>query len=1130
MKKIAPLSILLLMTTMVIYLSQTKTTTTDKSSPEYASQNSLTLRAYELERKKNKPAGKRYDRPDVAMEYEIELRSLTGQPFSYQPNWRFAAHQQAKRFSIYKKSGDDLQWVERGPGNIGGRTRSVVVHPQNSKIWWVAAVGGGIWQTTDGGESWICQSDELPVLSATTLDICLNQPDILYAGTGEGFYNYDAIIGDGIFKTVNGGQTWTQLPSTTGNYNFRYVNRVIVHPQNPDIVFAATNEGLYRSLDGGSSWQTVFSDYGRVQQIIANPLNFNTLFIAVFAKGIYRSSDMGTTWQKVSGEISSLGRIELAIAMADTNYLYATAAQTDGSLRGFFQSTNGGKEWLYLNNQPNWLRNQGWYDNTLLVDPFDPTVVIVGGIDLFRITVQNGVMSARQLTSWYGGGGLEYVHADQHFLAAIPDPLGNYELIAVNDGGVYYSADGGFGWQGKNNNFNVTQYYDGDRHPFRVQYVAGSQDNGTNLSPSGTQFSDAWNEVLGGDGFDCAWDKEDPNIVYATIYDSRIYKSEDGGLTYRSLNGETLPTSNFFHTPLEMDPYNSRRLFSASGLNLIYVSEDGGESWQSVSAELGSRRLIKIRVSLNDSSIVWAASSADFINVSTDGGQSFSKVNRPEGAPSASAAGMETHPDEVTTAFITFGVYGYGKIFRTDDFGSSWQDITNNLPDVPVHCLLVMPYDPAEIWIGTDIGLFKSFNEGQSWQYDEDGLPAVSIRRLKIVDQEVVAVTHGRGVWTVHNESIPKAEIPLRTPTLYALNPPDPNQDRLKIPFMARGVYDSVLVKINDNPVQILQNVIAYQDTFIYQAVQAPGELIVQVIGLKDGLRYESPPDTIRYRSKVDGIVENFDVGSSDFEGDFLISLEEGFGSKTMHTEHEYTNKRQYISLLNRPIEVYDDSRLTYRDVALIEPGEPGKFYPDFQMWDYVTVEGSRDGETWDILIEPYDCRANSVWQNAYNANTPGDSSMFVSHEINLSEFYSPGEKIYLRFRLFADDYTTGWGWAIDDVQVSSRYFTSLEDPAAIAAEFKLLGNYPNPFNPQTTIRFTLAEKSAVSLHIFNTLGQRVRTLYSNADLPAGMVHSLVWDGTTENGRSAASGTYYYRLQVSASKAQQAVGKMVLLR
>ncbi|NOX90580.1 MAG: T9SS type A sorting domain-containing protein [Calditrichaeota bacterium] len=1064
------------------------------------------------------------DRPDQAFLYEKLLRSEIGKPFSYHGNWRFEAMKQARAQNILRKR-SSLNWVERGPANIGGRSRSIVIHPQNPDIWWVGAVGGGVWKTEDAGAHWRPLTDDMPVISVTTIDICKNKPDILYAGTGEGFGNYDQIIGDGIFKTTDGGENWIQLPASAGNYNFRYVNRLVVHPFNADTVLAATNAGIFRSLNGGDSWEHVFNPGARVQQIIANPLNFNTLFACVNNMGIYKSTDMGNTWNYVSEEISDHRRVEMAIAPSDTSYLYAAMVNSSGQLAGFYQSTDAGITWNFLGSSPNWLGKQGWYDNTLIVHPFNKNIVFVGGLDLYQVQVNSGSMSATQISSWWGGYGLPYVHADHHFLATIPKEDSSFALLSANDGGIYFSPDGGVNWQNKNYQYNVTQYYDADRHPFLEQYIGGTQDNGTSLSPVDPDSKTGWHQVVGGDGFDCAWDKFDPYIVYATIYDSRVFKSTDGGNTFQSINNG-LPESEIFHTPLVMDPFNTDKLLTISESNKIYITYNGGLSWKSFPVQLNGSRWVRIAVSQADSSIVWIASSSGYINVSADGGKSFTTVPKPPNAPNAIVSGIATHPSDSATALVMFGVSGYGKIFRTRNLGNTWEDITNNLPDVPVHCAVYIPYDTSQIWIGTDIGLFISQDNGESWQFAEGTLPSVAVRRLKIVNKEIVAATHGRGIWSLYDEQLPELTVPTRSPVLSAVNPPHPSTKRMKVFFRTRSPYDSVHVEIYEEPVVKLGPVPAYRDTFAIITVEPPDYLEIQTVGFNSGKKYISNKKSIVVYEKVDSVKFLFNNGYSDFYGDFFIDKPQNFGSAGLQTEHPYSNKRDYISILGTPVVVSENLVMTYKDIALVEPGESGYFYPDYRMWDYVTVEGSLDGENWDVLITPYDCRFDPSWNLYYNQDKKPDDSLYRTHEIDLTEFYDPGQIIYVRFRLHADDYTTGWGWIIDDVKIKPSVGTAIARNN-VAVKFQLLNNYPNPFNPQTTISFTLDRTGDVSLKIYNTTGQLVRTLINNEYLFKGNLYKYVWRGRNDKGNPVASGVYFYHLTTSRHKI---VKKMVLMR
>jgi photosystem II stability/assembly factor-like uncharacterized protein len=1092
--------------------------------PTFDLSTSKGLQAYLFEQKKLNKGRMKFDKPDAAMAEEVALRSEVSKPFAYKGSWRFDAQRQAisqNRFSLRKAAA--LNWVEHGPGNVGGRTRAVVVHPTNSNIWLVGAVGGGIWKTTDGGTTWACKTDDMPVISVTAIEICKNTPAILYAGTGEGFYNYDAIIGDGMFKSTDGGETWQQLASTVGNSSFRYVNRLIVDPANSDNLLAATNTGVYRSTNGGNSWTEVFNNGNRAQQIIANPSRFNTQFIAVNPSGIYKSTNGGLNWTYVSEEITDHNRIEMAISPTDTSVLYAAPVNSSYGLLGFYRSTDGGKGWRNYGNSTNWLGGQGWYDNCLVVSPLNPGIVFVGGIDIYRVTINGLNMTVDKITHWYSGAGYPYVHADQHALVTITTGASNFAIVAGNDGGIHYSADQGLNWQEFNSGYNVTQYYDADRHPSVSAFIGGTQDNGTYRSPDNPNAASDWSRVIGGDGFDCAWNKTAPDIVYGTLYSTRIYKSTDGGYNFSDVNNG-MPESDIFHTPLAMDPANSEKLFTAGNSNMIYRTNNGAASWSSASVALGDYTYIKIAVSKTNSNIVWAGSTTIYNNVSTDGGQTFSQVTQPSGSPHAYLTGISTHPSESNTAFVTIGSSGSPKIFRTKDLGQTWENLNGNLPNVPVHTALVMPFDPTEIWIGTDVGLFISTDDGQSWQYSNSGIPAVSIRRLKIVDQYIVATTHGRGVWSVFREELPSGT--LLAPTLQDITVPNPNTHYLKLRFTANSTYDSVQVRVNNQRIQTLLNVAAGTDTFGLYLTSPPQTITAQVFGYRGGAVQPSDQKSGSIYTAVEKLTENFDDHASNCFGDLTIQDEAGFSDAIYGTNHPYSNARSYISYLGDPITIKAGAYFSYRDVAIVEPGESGSVYPDPAFYDYVTVEGSNDGDRWTILIEPYDCRYDANWQSAYNNGSNGSESMLLQHTIDLTTNYALDENVYLRFRLYSDANTNGWGWAIDDL-VADNVASGLIAEHSITNRFELIGNYPNPFNPTTTILFTLGKSAAVNLMIYNSVGQRVREIYRNQELPSGSLHQVKWDGKNEQNQDVASGTYFYRLTAGS---ESTVKKLLLLR
>jgi len=1073
-------------------------------------------------RAQGEPGPNKYDNPDQAMAMEVADRSEVGQPYSYTGSYRFRALRDAQA-TLPNHSRELLPWVERGPGNVGGRTRALLVHPDSNSVWLAGAVGGGIWKTENAGLNWRSVSDDLPILSITALARCDSLPDFVYAGTGEGFYNGDAIIGDGLFKSLNAGESWQQILSTVDISAFKYVNRIIVSPINPDLIVVACNSGIQRSDDAGETWTEVYDSGSRVQQIIANPQNFQTQFAAVNGTGIIKSEDGGQSWFSSSNFPSGFGRIEMAMAPSDTSMVYGALTNSSSGLFGLFRSGDAGASWANLGNSPNWLGTQGWYDNTIVVSPRDENELVVGGLNLYRVTASANAMSANRISNWYPGTNYPYVHADQHMLVTIPQGGGSYALVATNDGGVFYSSDNGNTWDDRINGYNVTQFYDADKHPVFNSFIGGTQDNGTNLSPQNSGSNDGWDEVIGGDGFECAWNKVDGNIVYGSLYYSRLFKSFDGGQNFQSL-GNGLPESGIFYTSLAMAPQNPDVLLVVGNGDLLFRTSNGGDSWEAVSGDFTSSQK-KIEFSSANSDIVWATSLSSGINVSTDNGHQFNVVTRPPDSPNSSVLGIGTDPVLDSTAFVTFGVSGFPKIFRTDDLGLTWIDLTSNLPNIPVYDLIVMPFDSSRFWIGTDIGLFESLDAGITWEYASNGIPAVSIRKLKIVGQEIVAATHGRGIWSVHLDELPLLEVPTIPPLLSKLLPPPPNSPTLSIRFSTRSDHDSIEVIINDVITDHIGSSTAYT-AFTTSYTGFYGEVVeVHIVGYTGGVAYLSDLHSMSLIAPVTRYVETFDSTVVNMVGELIVGPAPGFDSNLLQTYHPYSSGLDYFSYVGPPVIIDHSSIMIYTDVALVEPGEPGSAYPQDEMWDFVTVEGSLDGINWDVLIVPYDCRYDNNWTQQYEAEIDPTQQMLRSHSINLFETYAPDDTVSLRFRLFADGAVTGWGWAIDNFAIVST--SSLSDVAELPLEFSLLPNYPNPFNASTTIPFTVGSSGKVSLQIYDMLGREIKTLINDHSMVAGQNYSTNWNGLNDQGRVVASGLYLLRMDYEGGSFSR---KLMLLK
>ena len=355
--------------------------------------------------------------PDGIAEYFSAIHGLDAGYPPYPQGHKFREFQRAAESSAKRGSGVVLPWVERGPGNVGGRTRAVVLDPTDPdyNTWYVASVGGGVWRgrrvETGGRErvEWTPLTDHLPTLGASALDISRSNPDILYLGTGEGFYNVAAVAGVGMFKTTDRGETWTHLSSTTARTyddDWRYVNRLAVHPENPDIVVVATNKGIFRTEDGGVTFQNVYRHaerWRRVQDLRANPDNFDIQFATVWGYGILRSMDGGRTWEESLVSFAyRKRRIEIAISQSDPQVIWAVAEGTsdrtapvdgeDEPVANLYRSLDNGETWRFVDKRVDsrsaFLENQGWYNMAILVDPYDPNKIYVGGIDIWTANIR----------------------------------------------------------------------------------------------------------------------------------------------------------------------------------------------------------------------------------------------------------------------------------------------------------------------------------------------------------------------------------------------------------------------------------------------------------------------------------------------------------------------------------------------------------------------------------------------------------------------------------------------------------------------------------------------------------------------------------------------------------------------
>ncbi len=718
----------------------------------------------------------------------------------------------------------------------------------------------------------------------------------------------------------------------------------------------------------------------------------------------------------------------------------------------------------------------------------------------------------------------ENVHVDHHNLGTIVDSEvdSTFRIYLTTDGGIYYTIsdkDPGVKddhfyragvisdemWE-PGGGYNTTQFYGADKVVGFDQYIGGAQDNGTFVGPRDEIASLTTNYAhpIGGDGFEVIAHFTDPDKMFGGYQGNNFYYSHNGGSSW-SYVGNMLSGSGPFINRVSTSYQDPDLLYTVNSSG-IDKSTDFGVSW--TATQIGGTwgnsfwSGADVEVSLANPRFVYAGgrmNSSSDIFISKDWGETFDPVTK--FANIGNISGLYSHPTEDSTAYILFGVSGEAKIIETKDLGQTWNDLSgfhlnisgkssNGFPDVVVYSLLVMPHDPNIIWAGTEIGLFETTDRGQSWHKVEGDLPNVTIWDMKVKDQgQVVFATHGRGIWTATLDDL-KDFVPNPTalpPVIlegYQTDNDEIYQISTKIDLTS--VYDSMLINANG----VLRG--TFFDTDVVEVkdylfeVDDKGDFEVQAIAYVNGVSYPSNILNIAVNPILDARTE-YSTTFSDLVGDefyldrFRIGGQGGFEGNQLHTEHPYesgvdggyTDGYSVHAMLNIPIIVTDYTpSIRFNEVVLVEPGEPGSSYGDWNYWDYVIIEASKDGIIWKGLIDGYDSDADPAWRSAYNTNTFGNKDLLRDRQVNFKPYFNEGDTVKVRFRLFSDDLTVSWGWLIDDLYIQK------ETPVVQGIEFTKIDEnisiYPNPSNGEFKINFSDTWTGEIDLEIIDIFGRPI--------------------------------------------------------
>ncbi|MCH9008204.1 T9SS type A sorting domain-containing protein [candidate division KSB1 bacterium] len=670
------------------------------------------------------------------------------------------------------------RWTLAGPTNIGGRITDLEMSPTSFDTIYAGAASGGVLRSSDGGQTWVHVFDEALSLSIGDIALDPSSSKTLYVGTGEvngggGSLTYG---GFGLYRSRDAGETWQHL----GLAETRFIGRVAIHPEDPERIYVAAmgslfssnqDRGLYRSSDGGQSWQQVLflNDSTGCVDVTLNPNSPDIIYAAMWERirrperrsyggpgcGIYRSIDGGESWTELTNGIpnnsSQVGRIGISISNSDPDVLYAIYADNVGFFEGVYKSEDGGDTWTRTNDGT--LRTRsiyssfGWWFGNIRVDPNDPDIAYAMGLPVYK-TINGGGSWSQVFLG---------VHVDQHALYI--HPQNSDFVITGNDGGVYKSSNGGSSWQ-KSPNLPITQFYTceiDEQVPERL--YGGTQDNGTNRTLTGGL--DDWHRINGGDGFYVLVDPEDNRFVYAESQYGVLRRSINGGSSFSSAtSGISIFEPANWNTPVVFNPGNSKSLYY--GTDHLYKSVDRARSWQKISPELAEQDSPGNLVFGTTTTIVVAPSDTSVIYAGTDDGNVW--IGRDNGAKWTNISGalprrwitrVAVDPGDAEIAYVTISGYRENSflphIFRTTDAGNTWQDISSNLPETPLNDVIIDPDDPSILYVASDVGVFVSRASGDYWEPLGEGLPNVPVVDLDLHNptRTLVAATYGRSMYKI---------------------------------------------------------------------------------------------------------------------------------------------------------------------------------------------------------------------------------------------------------------------------------------------------------------------------------------------------------------------------------------------
>lgn len=691
-----------------------------------------------------------------------------------------------------------------GPAVFGGRISDIAVNPINKNEFYVSFASGGVWKTTNAGTTFAPIFDKEGSFSIGCLAIDPNNPYIVWVGTGENNSQRSVSWGDGVYKSTNGGKTWKNM----GLKNSEHIGKIIIHPKNSDIVYVAAqgplwgpggDRGLYKTTDGGQSWQQVLkiSENTGVTDVVMDPRNPDVLYCATYQRrrhvwtlinggpeaAIYKTTDGGNSWEKLENGLPTgeLGRIGLGISSANPDYIYAIIEGNDGK-GGIYRSTDRGASWEKRNS---WFSGSAQYYHEVFCDPKNPEKVFF--IDTYLRVTEDGGKTLQKVPN-------NNRHVDDH--AVWIDPDNTKHFMVGGDGGLYETFDNGSTWRFFAN-IPTGQFYRitcDNTEPFYFVY-GGTQDNNTWGGPSRTTSrggitNEDWFLVVGGDGYKAQVDPKNTNIVYAMWQYGNLvrYDRKSGEVYYiqpQPEKGEALRWN--WDSPLLLSSHSTTRLYIAS--NKVFHSDDQGQSWKAIRGDLTRQidrnklpvmgkiwgpdavaknastsfygNIVSLAESPLNENLLIVGTDDGLIQITTDGGNTWRKIDKFPYVPETTyVSDLFASNHNQNVIYATFDNHKNADfkpyVLKSTDLGKTWENISSNLPlNGSVYTIVEDFIDPNLLFVGTEFGLFVSTNQGKHWHKLTGNFPTIAVRDLEIQKREndLVVGTFGRGIYILDDIS-----------------------------------------------------------------------------------------------------------------------------------------------------------------------------------------------------------------------------------------------------------------------------------------------------------------------------------------------------------------------------------------